>query len=249
MLKLAQTPVEPTPVPQHVAIIMDGNGRWARARGLPRTLGHREGVEALRRTVEAAGKMGVKYLTVFGFSTENWTRPVEEVDALFELMRLYVAKDLERLVKEGVCIRVIGGRESLAPDVRDIIVRAEQRSAHNSALRLTVAFNYGGRSEIVRAVQRIAADVKAGVLAPEAISADTFDLYLYTHDMPSPDLVIRTSGEQRISNFLLWQAAYAEFIFLDVLWPDFDQAALESAFHEYRQRDRRFGGVIRDATN
>lgn len=248
MLKRLQTPVEPDPVPQHVAIIMDGNGRWARARGLPRTLGHREGVEALRRTVEAAGKMGVKYLTVFGFSTENWARPAEEVDALFELMRLYVAKDLERLAREGVCIRVIGGRDSLAPDVREIIVRAEERTAANTALRLTVAFNYGGRSEIVRAVQRIAEDVRAGALAPEAISAETVDLYLYTHDLPSPDLVIRTSGEQRISNFLLWQAAYSEFIFLDVMWPDFDGAVLESAFHEYRQRDRRFGGVVRDPT-
>lgn len=248
MLKFMPPPVGSAPVPQHVAIIMDGNGRWAQARGLPRTLGHREGVEALRRTVEAAGKMGVKYLTVFGFSTENWTRPAEEVDALFELMRLYVAKDLERLSKEGVCIRVIGGRDSLAPDVRDIIVRAEQRTAANTALRLTVAFNYGGRSEIVRAIQRIAEDVQTGLLAPAAISAETVDHYLYTHDLPSPDLVIRTSGEQRISNFLLWQAAYAEFIFLDVMWPDFDQAALESAFQQYRQRDRRFGGVVRDST-
>jgi undecaprenyl diphosphate synthase len=247
MFKLLQTPVEPK-IPQHVAIIMDGNGRWARARGLPRTLGHREGVEALRRTVEAAGKMGVKYLTVFGFSTENWTRPAEEVDALFELMRLYVAKDLDRLAKEGVCIRVIGGRDGLAADVREIIVRAEERTALNSGLRLTVAFNYGGRSEIVRAVQRIAEDVQAGKLEPESITAQTFDLYLDTFDLPSPDLVIRTSGEQRISNFLLWQAAYAELVFLDVLWPDFDQAALESAFQEYQQRDRRFGGVIRDTT-
>lgn len=247
MFKLLQTPVEPK-IPQHVAIIMDGNGRWARARGLPRTLGHREGVEALRRTVEAAGRMGVKYLTVFGFSTENWTRPAEEVDALFELMRLYVAKDLDRLTKEGVCIRVIGGRDGLATDVREIIVRAEERTALNTGLRLTVAFNYGGRSEIVRAVQRIAEDVKAGKLEPEAITPQTFDLYLDTFDLPSPDLVIRTSGEQRISNFLLWQAAYAELVFLDVLWPDFDQAALESAFLEYQQRDRRFGGVIRDTT-
>lgn len=247
MFKLLQTPVEPK-IPQHVAIIMDGNGRWARARGLPRTLGHREGVEALRRTVEAAGKMGIKYLTVFGFSTENWTRPAEEVDALFELMRLYVAKDLDRLTKEGVCIRVIGGRDGLATDVREIIVRAEERTALNTGLRLTVAFNYGGRSEIVRAVQRIAEDVKAGKLEPEAITPQTFDLYLDTFDLPSPDLVIRTSGEQRISNFLLWQAAYAELVFLDVLWPDFDQAALESAFQEYQQRDRRFGGVIRDTT-
>lgn len=247
MFKLLQTPVEPK-IPQHVAIIMDGNGRWARARGLPRTLGHREGVEALRRTVEAAGKMGVKYLTVFGFSAENWTRPAEEVDALFELMRLYVAKDLDRLAKEGVCIRVIGGRDGLAADVREIIARAEERTALNTGLRLTVAFNYGGRSEIVRAVQRIAEDVKAGKLEPDAITAQTFDLYLDTFDLPSPDLVIRTSGEQRISNFLLWQAAYAELVFLDVLWPDFDQAALESAFQEYQQRDRRFGGVIRDTT-
>lgn len=229
--------------PQHVAIIMDGNGRWARARGLPRTFGHREGVEALRRTVEAAGRSGVKYLTVFGFSTENWTRPAEEVDALFELMRLYVGRDLDRLAREGVRIRVIGAREGLAEDVLDIIERAERRTEANSALQLTVAFNYGGRAEIARAARRIAEEAEAGRLDPVTVTEETVDAFLDTCGLPNPDLVIRTSGEQRISNFLLWQAAYAEFVFVDTLWPDFDGRALEAAIAEFQRRERRFGGV------
>jgi len=204
---------------------------------------HREGVEALRRTVEAAGRFGVKYLTVFGFSTENWTRPAEEVDALFELMRLYVGRDLERLAREGVRIRMIGAKEGLAGDVLDIIERAEKRTEQNTQLQLTVAFNYGGRAEIARAARRIAEEAQAGRLDPAAVTAETFDAFLDTSGLPNPDLVIRTSGEQRISNFLLWQAAYAEFVFLDVLWPDFDERALEQAIAEYHRRERRFGGV------
>jgi len=243
MLKVVQPSREPLAAPQHVAIIMDGNGRWAKARSLPRTFGHREGVEALRRTVEAAGKLGISYLTVFGFSTEDWRRPPAEVDALFDLMRLYVARDLDRLVREGVRIRVIGGREELAPDVLDIIESAENRTAEGRNLQVTVAFNYGGRSEIVRAVRKAAAEAAAGRLDLAALTPEAFDGFLDTRDLPSPDLVIRTSGEHRISNFLLWQAAYAELVFLDVLWPDFNQQALEQAIEEYHRRERRYGGL------
>jgi undecaprenyl diphosphate synthase len=234
---------EPARHPRHVAIIMDGNGRWARKRARPRAFGHREGVEALRRAVEAAGDLGVPYLTVFGFSTENWRRPREEVDALFELLRLYVNRDLERLAQEGVRVRVIGARDNLAPDILEMIARAEARTAHNSALNLTIAFNYGGQQEIARAARRLAEDVAAGRVNSQDISPDLFAAYLDTRDLPPPDIVIRTSGELRLSNFLLWQAAYAELVFLDVLWPDFDRAALEEAIDEYARRERRFGAV------
>lgn len=230
-------------LPRHVAVIMDGNGRWARARGRPRTFGHSQGVEALRRAVEAAGELGIEYLTVFGFSTENWRRPVEEVNALLDLLRLYVARDLERLAREGVRVRVIGARENLAQDIRDIIERAEVRTASNKGLNLTIAFNYGAQGEIVRAVRRIAAEAAAGKIDAGSIDEAKFETYLDTAGLPAPDLLIRTSGEQRMSNFLLWQAAYAELVFLDVLWPDFDRAALERAIDEYRRRDRRFGGA------
>ncbi len=236
----------PTPVtaaaPRHIAIIMDGNGRWARQRSRPRTFGHSEGVEALRRTVEAAGELGVGYLTVFGFSTENWRRPIEEVNALFDLLRLYVAHDLDRLAREGVRVRVIGERSGLQKDILAIIENAELRTQHNDKLNLTIAFNYGGQDEIVRAARRLAEDVAAGKRAAADINPDSFAAYLDTADLPPPDLLIRTSGESRLSNFMLWQAAYAELVFLDVLWPDFDKAALESAIDTYRRRDRRFGG-------
>ncbi|MGE3250206.1 MAG: isoprenyl transferase [Hyphomonadaceae bacterium] len=230
------------PRPRHVAIIMDGNGRWARQRSRPRAFGHREGVEALRRAVEAAGELGVPYLTVFGFSTENWRRPAEEVSALLDLLRLYVDRDLDRLVDEGVRVRVIGGRETLSPDIIEIIDRAERRTAHNDAHNLTIAFNYGGQQEITRAAKKLAEDAVAGRIKPEDISPEVFARYLDTRDLPPPDLVIRTSGELRLSNFLLWQAAYSELVFLDVLWPDFDRAAFERALDEYAQRERRFGG-------
>jgi undecaprenyl diphosphate synthase len=234
--------LSPEILPRHVAVIMDGNGRWARARGRPRTFGHTEGVEALRRAVEAAGEIGLPYLTVFGFSTENWRRPIDEVNALLDLLRLYVARDLEKLQREGVRVRVIGAREGLAPDILDIIRRAEARTAENTGLNLTIAFNYGAQGEIVRAVKRIAAEAAAGRLDPNAINEQLIERHLDTADLPAPDLIIRTSGEQRMSNFLLWQAAYAELIFLDLYWPDFDRAALERAIEEYRRRDRRFGG-------
>lgn len=242
-MSISAPSVEPAILPRHVAVIMDGNGRWARARGRPRTFGHTEGVEALRRTVEAAGDIGLPYLTVFGFSTENWRRPVDEVNALLDLLRLYVARDLEKLTREGVRVRVIGAREGLAPDILAIIENAEARTAHNSGLNLTIAFNYGAQGEIVRAVRRIAADAAAGKLDPAKIDEGVLENYLDTADLPAPDLIVRTSGEQRMSNFLLWQAAYAELVFLDILWPDFDRAALERAIGEYRRRDRRFGGA------
>lgn len=233
----------PPAVPRHIAIIMDGNGRWAKQRMRPRTFGHHEGVEALRRTVQAAADLGVGYLTVFGFSTENWRRPIEEVSALMDLLRLFVARDLERLAKEGVRIRVIGGREDLQPDLLSIIENAERRTAENQTLNLTIAFNYGGQDEIVRAARRIAEDARAGALDPASLGVERFETYLDTADLPAPDLLIRTSGETRLSNFMLWQAAYAEFVFMDVLWPDFDKAALETAIDEFRRRDRRYGGA------
>ncbi len=231
------------PAPQHVAIIMDGNGRWARLRSRPRTFGHTQGVEALRRTVEAAGELGVRYLTVFGFSTENWRRPAAEISALFDLLRLYVARDLDRLVKEGVRIRVIGERGGLQPDIAEIIADAETKTRGNDKLNLTIAFNYGGQDEIARAARRIAEDAAAGRLAPAEVTPTRFESYLDTADLPPPDLLIRTSGESRLSNFMLWQAAYSELVFVDVLWPDFGKEALEAAIETYRRRNRRFGGA------
>lgn len=242
-MSISAPSVEPAILPRHVAVIMDGNGRWARARGRPRTFGHTEGVEALRRTVEAAGDLGLPYLTVFGFSTENWRRPIDEVNALLDLLRLYVARDLDKLAREGVRVRVIGAREGLAPDILAIIENAEAKTAHNSGLNLTIAFNYGAQGEIVRAVRRIAAQAAAGKLDPTKIDEGVLEDNLDTAGLPAPDLIVRTSGEQRMSNFLLWQAAYAELVFLDILWPDFDKAALERAIGEYRRRDRRFGGA------
>ena len=237
-------PSEATAVPpRHIAIIMDGNGRWARQRSRPRTFGHAEGVEALRRTVEAAGDLGVQYLTVFGFSTENWRRPVEEVNALFDLLRLYVARDLDRLAREGVRVRVIGDRDNLQKDILEIIDLAETRTRANDTLNLTIAFNYGGQDEIARAARRVAEDVKAGKLTAADINPDSFSRYLDTADLPPPDLLVRTSGELRLSNFMLWQAAYTELVFVDKLWPDFDKAALEDAIDTYHKRERRYGGA------
>lgn len=237
----ASTP-QPAPTPRHIAIIMDGNGRWARLRSRPRTFGHAEGVEALRRTVEAAGDLGVPYITVFGFSTENWRRPIEEVNALFDLLRLYVARDLDKLVREGVRVRVIGERQGLNADILGIIDNAEQRTVKNTKLNLTIAFNYGGQDEIARAARRIADDVAAGKIKSAEINPDSFARYLDTADLPPPDLLVRTSGEYRLSNFMLWQSAYAELVFLDVLWPDFDKNALQAAIDAFRRRERRFGG-------
>ncbi|MBY0564834.1 MAG: isoprenyl transferase [Hyphomonadaceae bacterium] len=235
-------PVSGAP-PRHIAIIMDGNGRWARQRSRPRTFGHAEGVEALRRTVEAVGELGVEYLTVFGFSTENWRRPVEEVNALFDLLRRYVARDLDRLVDEGVRVRIIGERKGLQSDIADIITTAESRTRHNTRSNLTIAFNYGGQDEIARAARRVAEDIAAGKLMPEDVTIERFESYLDTAELPPPDMLIRTSGENRLSNFMLWQSAYAELVFTDVLWPDFDKDDLEAAIEVYKTRERRFGGA------
>ena len=232
-----------SPVPRHVAIIMDGNGRWAKARGRPRAYGHARGVEAVRRVVEAAGEMGVRHLTLFSFSTENWNRPADEVGALFELMRRYVEADLETLRGRGVRVRIIGRRDNLSSELRAIIERAENGTRDNRDFHLTIAFNYGGRDEIVRASQVLARAAQAGEIDPEGIDSDAFSARLDTADLPDVDLVIRTSGEQRISNFLLWQAAYAELLFLDVLWPDFEPGHLSAAIESFQQRERRYGGL------
>lgn len=236
----------PGPVPAHVAIIMDGNGRWAAAKGRPRAFGHRAGVEAVRRTVRAAGELGITHLTLFGFSTENWRRPREEVDALFDLLRRFVDADLDRLDREGVRVRIIGRRDNLGEDVREIVERAETKTAANTRFNLTVAFNYGSRDEIARAAGKLAEAASRGEIAPEDIDPARFESFLDTAGLPDPDLVVRTSGERRTSNFLLWQSAYAEFVFLDVLWPDFGRDHLQAAIEEFAGRERRFGGVKRD---
>lgn len=229
--------------PVHVAIIMDGNGRWAAARGLPRKEGHRRGVEALRKTVRAAGELGVKILTIYSFSAENWSRPADEINDLMGLLKWFVRKDLAELHENGVRIRVIGEREGLEPEVLSLLNEAEELTRKNDGTTLVVAFNYGGRQEIARAARELAIDAAAGKIDPRTIGPDEIESRLYTAGLPAPDLVIRTSGEQRISNFLLWQAAYAEFVFAPINWPDFDRAALEDAINEYRRRERRFGGV------
>lgn len=235
----AQTPAPPV----HVAIIMDGNGRWARARALPRTAGHRQGAEAVRRAVRGAIELGVRYLTLFGFSSENWKRPSAEVDDLMSLLRFYLRSEIAELHKNGVRIKVIGERERLAPDIVALIERAETQTCDNARLVLTVALSYGGRGEIVRAARQIAAEVAAGRLRLEDVSEQAFATQLATVGIPDPDLVIRTSGEQRLSNFLLWQSAYAELVFVDTLWPDFDKADMERALEEYGRRERRYGAA------
>ena len=227
----------------HVAIIMDGNGRWAKARGLPRSFGHRAGVQALQRTVESAPQFGVDRLTVFGFSTENWRRPAQEVNDLLGLLKSYVKSDLDRLVREGVNVRVLGRREGLPDDILEVIERAESQTAHNDRFRLQVAFNYGGRADIVDAARSLARDVNAGLLRPADVTEELFASRLSTSGESPPDLIIRTSGEQRISNFLLWEAAYAEFVFQDVYWPDYGPAELKDAVEEYQRRVRRYGGA------
>ena len=230
-------------VPRHVAIIMDGNGRWAAARGLPRVEGHRRGVEALRRTVRAASDIGISVLTIFSFSSENWSRPPAEVRELMSLLRRFIRHDLADLHRSHVRVRVIGERVDLDPDIAALLVEAEELTRANERLTLVVAFNYGARQEIARAAQRVAAEVAAGRLAMEAVTAEVLGRYLDASDLPDPDLIIRTSGEQRLSNFLLWQSAYSELVFLPIYWPEFDRAALEGAIVEYRRRERRFGGL------
>jgi undecaprenyl diphosphate synthase len=230
-------------VPRHVAIIMDGNGRWAAARGLPRGEGHRRGVEALRRTVRAAGEIGIGILTIFAFSSENWTRPKSEIRDLLGLLRLFIRNDLADLKRNNVRVRVIGERETLAPDVRRLLEEAEEMTRDNDGMTLVVAFNYGARQEIARAAQRLAYEVAAGRMSSSDISAERLSQFMDMPDLPDPDLIIRTSGEQRLSNFLLWQSAYSELVFVPTFWPDFDRAALEQAVSEFARRERRFGGL------
>jgi undecaprenyl diphosphate synthase len=233
--------------PRHVAIIMDGNGRWAAARGLPRTEGHRRGVEALRKTVRAAGELGIEILTIFSFSSENWLRPASEIRDLMGLLRRFIRNDLAELHGNNVKVRVIGERDSLDPDIRRLLEEAEDLTRRNTGLILVVAFNYGARQEIARAVRGIAEDVARGRLTPDAVSAELIGSRLDAPDIPDPDVIIRTSGEQRLSNFLLWQAAYSELVFVPIYWPEFDRAALENALAEYRRRERRFGGLVAEA--
>lgn len=237
-----QTP-GPASVPTHVAVIMDGNGRWAQARGLPRTAGHKQGAEAVRRTLIGAGELGIKYLTLFGFSAENWRRPESEISALMGLLRIYLRSEIAELHSRGARVRVIGDMSRFAPDITAMIAQAEDLTRHNTAINLTIALNYGGRQEITAAARTLAQEAVAGRLDPKAINETLFETCLTTAGMPDPDLLIRTSGELRISNFLLWQCAYAEMIFADTLWPDFDRHHLEEAIVEFNRRQRRFGAV------
>jgi undecaprenyl diphosphate synthase len=230
--------------PRHVAVIMDGNGRWAQARGMFRTVGHRSGMEAVRRVVKAARALEIPYLTIFGFSAENWGRPVEEVAELMLLLRLYLRSEIAELHRNGVRLRVIGERTRLAPDIVSLIEHGETLTADNSALNFTVALSYGGRQDLVQAARRLAAAAAAGEITPDSIDQELVSNNLWTADLPDPDLLIRTSGEKRISNFFLWQSAYAELVFVDTLWPDFSSADLEHAIREFRRRDRRYGAVV-----
>ncbi|MCW5876217.1 MAG: isoprenyl transferase [Anaerolineales bacterium] len=229
-------------IPQHIAIIMDGNGRWARARGLPRLAGHRAGTENLRRIIKACVEVGVKYLTVYAFSTENWGRPEDEVEGLMGIFDEVFERELAELLREGAQLRHIGRLEGMRPSLRKKVEKGIEQTKDNDRLILNVAFNYGGRDEIVDAIKAIMAE---GV-PPEQVDAELVSKYMYTKDVPDPDLVIRTSGEQRISNFLLWQAAYAEWIFPDVYWPDFGREQLLAAIEEYGRRERRYGKVLEE---
>jgi undecaprenyl diphosphate synthase len=231
-------------MPRHVAIIMDGNGRWAAARGLPRVEGHRRGVEALRKTVRAAGDLGIEVLTIFSFSSENWTRPQSEIRDLMALLRRFIRDDLAELHKSNVHVRIIGERDDLPNDIRGLLEEAENLTRDNNGVTLVVAFNYGARQEIARAARRLAAEVAKGRLSADEITPELLGRHLDFPDLPDPDVIIRTSGEQRLSNFLLWQAAYSELVFVPINWPDFDGAALQDAIAEYRRRERRFGGLI-----
>ncbi|MDX2142431.1 MAG: isoprenyl transferase [Rhodospirillaceae bacterium] len=240
------TSVDPAPppgTPTHVAIIMDGNGRWAKARGLPRTAGHARGAEAVRRAIEGAVRLGIRYLTLFGFSSENWQRPESEVRDLMGLLQRYLRSEIDELHAEGVRVSVIGERTKFSADTIALIESAERRTAANTRLVLTLALSYGSRQEILAAAQALAADCASGKLKPHEIDEVALSRRLFTKDLPDPDLLIRTSGELRISNFLLWQSAYTELFFTETLWPDFSQADLEAAIASFRSRERRFGAV------
>lgn len=234
-------------IPAHIAIIMDGNGRWAKSRGLPRAEGHRRGAEAVRRIVETASDLGISYLTLFGFSSENWKRPEREVEDLMLLLRLYLRSEIAEMHKNNVRFRMIGDRSALPKTVVELIDHAESTTAANTGLTLVLALSYGGRQEIVSAVKRLCQNVVDGAIELEAIDDAAFESCLLTNAVPDPDLVIRTSGELRVSNFLLWQIAYSEFVFLDVLWPDFGDAELQQAIAEYQSRERRYGASANPA--
>ncbi|MES1990411.1 MAG: isoprenyl transferase [Pseudomonadota bacterium] len=241
------TETDAVPMPRHVAIIMDGNRRWAARRHLPRQVGHRQGVEAVRVITRAAGEMGIQYLTLYGFSSENWNRSPDEVSDLMGLLKLFIRRDLAELHQNGVQVRIIGDREHLDADMVTLIEEAEALTRNNSKLKLIIAFNYGGQNEITSAMRRIAREVQAGRLSPDAICQETVANHLDTAGIPDPDLIIRTSGEKRLSNFLLWQSAYAELVFSDVLWPDFSPERLRESIAEFNRRDRRFGAVAAPA--
>ncbi len=233
----------PPAMPRHVAIIMDGNGRWAARRGLPRSAGHRAGVDALRRAVRAAAEFGIEYLTIYSFSSENWSRPASEVSFLLDLLRRFIRQDVAELHRSGVRIKVVGSRDDLDPGIVSLLNEAERLTHDNSTLNLVVAFNYGSRQEISRAVSAIAEKIVKGEVATSDISPELIAENLDTAGIPDPDLLIRTGGEQRISNFLLWQCAYTEFVFVDEFWPDFTQEIFARALGEFSLRDRRFGGI------
>ena len=230
-------------IPQHVAIILDGNGRWAKAKGMPRNYGHAQGSKNVEKICEEAWRMGIKYLTVYAFSTENWNRPKEEVNALMKLLRNYMKTCLKTAAKNDMKVRVIGDITKLDEDIQKRILELEEATKNNGGLNFQIAINYGSRDEITRAVRTLAEDVKEGKLMPEEVNEASIERYLDTHDIPDPDLLIRTSGEQRLSNYLLWQLAYTEFYFTDVPWPDFSKQELEKAIEQYNRRDRRYGGV------
>ncbi|MEG9861088.1 MAG: isoprenyl transferase [Parvularculales bacterium] len=231
---------------QHLAIIMDGNGRWALQRNLPRLAGHRKGIETVKSVVQTAADLDIRYLTLYGFSIENWSRPVMEVNALMGLFRLYLSENLKTLHEKNVRLRIIGERTNLQPDIAELIEKAEEKTRHNNSYFLTIAFNYGGRREIAGAARQIAHAVAKGHLAPENVTESLFGQYMQTVDLPPPDLIVRTSGEQRLSNFLLWQSAYAELMFTDKFWPDFTSDDLIALVGEYQKRERRFGGPSAD---
>ena len=230
-------------IPAHIAIILDGNGRWAKAKGMPRNYGHAQGSKNVERICEEAYRMGVKYLTVYAFSTENWNRPKDEVDALMKLLRNYMKTCLKTAAKNDMKVRVIGDKTGLDEDLRNRIAELEEATKDNGGLNFQIALNYGSRDEIVRAVRRVSEDVKEGKVKPEDIDEKMFETYLDTHGIPDPDLMIRTSGELRLSNYLLWQLAYTEFYFTDIPWPDFTKEELSKAIEQYNRRDRRYGGV------
>ncbi|MBL0373006.1 isoprenyl transferase [Rhizobium sp. KVB221] len=231
-------------IPEHVAIIMDGNGRWAKKRGLPRTVGHKKGVDAVHEAVRVAAAAGISYLTLFAFSSENWTRPESEVNDLMGLLKTFIRGDLAELHAENVRIRVIGSRENLRGDILPLLIEAEETTKANTGLTLVIAFNYGSRDEIARAARKLAQKVVAGSMRVEDINAVALDRELDTSGIPDPDLLIRTSGEERLSNFLLWQAAYAELLFIPDFWPDFSRETFYAALASYANRERRFGGVV-----